>query len=96
MNTQLVKSLAKIILSLSDEEKELLNQQINEETNNIAKQMKDLEEKLKYYETKYKMSSPDFYKEFRQGKLGDDIDFFEWSVFYEMLLSAKQELNILV
>lgn len=33
MNTQLVNSLTKIILSLSHEEKQLLNQQINPEIN---------------------------------------------------------------
>jgi hypothetical protein len=39
------------------------------------------------------MSSDDFYQKFRTGELGDDIDFFEWSVFYEMWLSAQQKIK---
>lgn len=99
MNTQLVNSLTKIILSLSEEERILLNQQTNLDDNNspklnsIQQKIIDLEIQLKNYENKYKMSSNDFYTQFRQGKLGDDIDLFEWSVFYEMLLSAQEELK---
>ncbi|MGI0479596.1 hypothetical protein ACN4EE_02280 [Geminocystis sp. CENA526] len=99
MNTQLVNSLTKIILSLSEEERNLLNKQTNLDNNNspklntIQQNIIDLEIQLKNYENKYKMSSYDFYTQFRQGKLGDDIDLFEWSVFYEMLLSAKEELK---
>jgi hypothetical protein len=99
MNTQLVNSLTKIILCLSEEERNLLNQQTNLDDNNydkfnsIQQKIIDLEIQLKNYENKYKMSSNDFYNQFRQGKLGDDIDLFEWSVFYEMLLSAKEELK---
>jgi len=99
MNTQLVNSLTKIILSLSEEERNLLNQQTNLDANNfnkfnsIEQKIVDLETQLKNYENKYKISSNDFYEQFRQGKLGDDIDFFEWGVFYEMLLSAREELK---
>ncbi|MBF2057252.1 MAG: hypothetical protein IGQ45_08515 [Cyanobacterium sp. T60_A2020_053] len=99
MNTQLVNSLTQIILSLSEDEKQLLDKQINlvnkniHEFNTIQKKIIDIETQLKVYESKYKMSSNSFYKQFRQGKLGDDIDFFEWSVFYEMFLSASEELK---
>ncbi len=99
MNTQLVNSLAQIILSLSKEERSLLNSQINSEikanseSDNIDEQILDLENKLKCYETQYQMSSQDFYQKFHTGELGDDIDFFEWSVFYEMWLSGQQELK---
>lgn len=101
MNNQLVNSLTQIILSLSDDEKNLLNQQTNldkknqHDLTNIYKQIEDLEKKLKFYEANYKMSSDEFYPKFRTGKLGDDIDFFEWGVLYEMLLSAQEELKLL-
>ena len=54
----------------------------------------DLEQKLKNFETKYQMSSSDFYQEFQAGKLGDEIDFFEWSVFYEMWTNAQNTIQI--
>lgn len=99
MNTQLINSLSQIILSLSDEEKRLLKEQIDSKISlhsrqNILAQISDLENQLKKYETQYQMSSADFYHKFRTGELGDDMDFFEWSVFYEMLLSAQQELKL--
>ncbi len=55
-------------------------------------QLSDLEKHLKIYETQYQMSSDDFYQKFRTGELGDDIDFFEWSVFYEMCTLIEQEI----
>ena len=98
MNTQLVNSLSQIISSLSDEERSLLKKQIDSENQlnseqYIRAQISDLENKLKIYENQYQMSSDEFYQKFRTGELGDDIDFFEWGVFYEMWLSVQQELN---
>lgn len=98
MNTQLVNSLSQIILSRSDEERSLLKKQIDSEIKlnsepDVWDKLSDLEKHLKIYETQYQMSSDDFYQKFRTGELGDDIDFFEWSVFYEMWFSAQQELK---
>jgi midasin (ATPase involved in ribosome maturation) len=98
MNTQLVNSLSQIILALSDEERSLLKKQIDSQIElnyqpDISAQIYDLENEIKKYETQYKMSSEEFYPKFRAGELGDDIDFFEWSVFYEMWLSGKDVLN---
>ncbi|MGL4378425.1 MAG: hypothetical protein ACRCT1_18445 [Microcoleaceae cyanobacterium] len=97
MKTQLV-NFSQIILSRSDEERTLLKKQIDSESKlnyepDVWVQISDLEKHLKIYETQYQMSSDDFYQKFRTGELGDDIDFFEWSVFYEMWLSAQQELK---
>lgn len=93
MNTQLVESITQIILSLSPEERQLLESKINL-TNSIQQDILDLEQRLKNFETKYKMSSSDFYQEFKAGKLGDEIDFFEWSVFYEMWINAQNNIQI--
>ncbi|MFM7364092.1 MAG: hypothetical protein ACKO11_06235 [Cuspidothrix sp.] len=98
MNTQLVESITQIILSLSPEERQLLESKINNVKSSplLAKSMQqdvlDLEQRLKNFETKYKMSSSDFYQEFTAGKLGDEIDFFEWSVFYEMWTNAQNNI----
>lgn len=54
-------------------------------------QIQDLRERLDAYERQHKMNSATFYQQFSEGKLGDDIEFFEWSVFYEML--QNQELR---
>ena len=100
MNTQLVESITQIILSLSPEERQLLESKINNVklssplTNSTQQDISDLEQKLKNFETKYQMSSSDFYQEFQAGKLGDEIDFFEWSVFYEMWTNAQNTIQI--
>jgi hypothetical protein len=98
MNTQLVDSLARIILSLSTEERELLNQKIQSgqrENSEIYAQILDLENRIKQYEDRYRISSEEFYPKFRSGELGDEMDYFEWNVYYEMLLAARKELSLL-
>jgi len=98
MNTQLVESITQIILSLSPEERQLLESKINDVksssllANSTQKDISDLQQRLNNFETKYKMSSSDFYQEFQAGKLGDEIDFFEWSVFYEMWINAQNNI----
>jgi len=41
------------------------------------------------------MSSEDFYRRFRTGELGDEIDFVEWSVFCEMYQAILEQLKML-
>ena len=87
MNQKLVQSLVQIILSLSDEERQYMEREVQKHS--LAKQIEDLEHKLKIFEEKYQMSSPKFYQEFQAGKLGDSIEFFEWNTYYEMLTSLQ-------
>ena len=97
MNTQLIDSLARIILSLSEEERELLNRKIESEQREnlqINAQILDLENRVKQYENQYPMSSEEFYPRFRSGELGDAMDYFEWNVYYEMLLAARKEISL--
>ena len=82
MNQKLVESLAQIILSLSDEERQLLGNRIQDASS--SKQATDLEQRLKNFEEKYQMSSTQFYQQFQVGELGDSMDFFEWNTYYEM------------
>ncbi len=87
MNQKLVESLAQIILSLSDEERRWLDREIQKAS--IAKQVEDLESRLKKFEEIYQMSSAHFHQRFQAGDLGDSIDFFEWNTYYEMLTDAQ-------
>jgi hypothetical protein len=56
---------------------------------------RDLEARLSAYEGQFNMSSEEFYRRFRAGKLGDGMDFVEWSVFYEMYQAILQRLKVL-
>ena len=56
---------------------------------------RDLEARLSAYEGQFNMSSDEFYRRFRAGELGDEMDFVEWSVFYEMYQAVLQRLEVL-
>lgn len=101
MNIKLVESLAQAILSLSKEERNLLYSKINVITasptvsQSTQAEVLDLENRLKNFESQYQMSSETFYQRFRAGELGDAIDFFEWSVFYEMWSTAQNQSELI-
>lgn len=44
----------------------------------------------------YGMTSKDFYRRFRSGELGDEMDFVEWSVFWDMHVATQKRLDSLV
>jgi hypothetical protein len=87
MNQKLVESLAQIICSLSDEERQWLEREIQKSS--ISTQVEDLKHRLKEFEEKYQMSSEHFYQRFQAGELGDAMDFFECNTYYEMLTAAQ-------
>lgn len=91
MNQRLVESLAQIILSLSEEERQLLESKVQKPV--ILQQVTDLESRLKSLEQKYQMSSEQFYQRFQAGELGDSMDFFEWNTYYEMWNSAQAKAS---
>lgn len=63
------------------------------------KSMKDLLDRLKNqlqnFEKQYSMTSYEFHKMFEQGKLGDDIDYIEWSSTLDMFVGTQKRLEIL-
>ncbi|HSM80790.1 MAG TPA: hypothetical protein VLS96_03845 [Nodosilinea sp.] len=65
------------------------------EHNQALQQAADLQAKLQTYEAQYHLSSDNFYQQFNAGDLGDDIDFFEWSAFYDMWQTVQARLGVL-
>jgi hypothetical protein len=55
----------------------------------------DLQQRLQAFEQQYEMSSQSFYQRFRAGELGDEVDFVEWSAFYEMHEAVRDRLDVL-
>jgi hypothetical protein len=49
--------------------------------------------RLSVYENQHKMDSEDFYNEYNQGILSDDIIFIEWANDYRHYLALRQELE---
>ena len=91
MNQKLVESLAQIILSLSDEERQLLERRVQKSS--LTLQVTDLENRLKSFEAKYQMPSESFHQRFQSGDLGDSVDFFEWNTYYEIRHSTQAEAS---
>lgn len=63
---------------------------------NYAAEMKRLDKEMKTFERTYGMKSSVFFKKFSEGKLGDTMDFIEWSSLYRMynrLQEKKVELE---
>jgi len=56
-------------------------------------ELQRLAARLAEYERQYNMSSVDFYRRFRAGELGDDMDFMEWSVFCDMHQATQKRLE---
>jgi hypothetical protein len=56
-------------------------------------ELQRLEARLSAYEQRYNMASDEFYRRFQCGELGDDMDFVEWSVFWEMHQATKRRLE---
>lgn len=91
MNQKLVQSLVEVIFSLSDEEREYLEQEISKYS--LRQEIAKIEQKIQGFEQKYQMQSEDFFRRFQAGELGDSMDFFEWNAYHEMLANAKVEAS---
>lgn len=64
--------------------------------NKYNEEINKLDKELKKFEHTYKKISSIFFKEFNEGKLGDDINFVEWASLYQMrkhLFEKKIELE---
>jgi len=72
-----------------------LDKLIEYEIKNSQETVAELKEELQVYESKYKLSSEEFYRRFHQGEFGDKLDLVEWSIFYKMWLYAQERLQIL-
>lgn len=48
---------------------------------------------LSTYETKYHMSSADFFSQYKEGKVDDSKDFIEWAGDYQHFMDLKRELE---
>lgn len=62
----------------------------------IDRKLDDLNQNLEYFQRKYDLKSEDFSEMFTEGKLGDDMDFFEWKASWEIHEQLKGEKKALL
>ena len=72
-----------------------INKIIQFKIDKYKKELKTLENDLKVFEKKYKIDANQFFKDFEMGKLGDSIDFVEWSSLYKIYQRIVERKNIL-
>jgi hypothetical protein len=72
-----------------------INNCIQFKIDKFKKGLKTLENDLKLFEKKYKMDTNQLCRDFEAGKLGDSIDFVEWSSLYKIYQRITERKNIL-
>src|SRR5437764_3084963 len=48
---------------------------------------------LHEFEKRFEIDSETFYEDFQNGRCGDDMDFFEWAVLYELRQDLLQKIQ---
>ncbi len=71
-----------------------LSKLIQYKTNEMERELQELEYSMKKFESKYNIDSEAFYKKFGEGELGDEMDFFEWHALCDMHARIMGRLNI--
>ncbi|MEW6419782.1 MAG: hypothetical protein AB1480_16985 [Nitrospirota bacterium] len=92
-----VKTLQKFVKKYGDDAviSQTITKMVDYKSQIYDEQINKLTKDLKRFEKKYKKESASFYREFKDGKLGDNMDFIEWSSLYQMrnsLVDKKAEL----
>lgn len=62
----------------------------------INQKSNDIYQNMTYFERKYGMKTEEFYIKFVSGKLGDDMDFFEWKASSEIFTELREEKKALI
>ena len=92
-----VKNLEKFIEKHGDDT--FISQSISKILNyKIAKyeeKIQQLGKELKAFERAYGMKSSVFFKKFGEGKIGDNMDFIEWSSIYQMYHRLLEKKDVL-
>lgn len=94
-----VKNLEKFIQKHGDDTfiSQTISKIMDYKTHKYNEEIKRLDKELKRFERNHKKESSVFLKEFKEGKLGDKMDFVEWASLYRMrnrLLEKKAELEV--
>ena len=96
--TQILKQLQLLQeLVQKDEEKDevmevTVSKLVSYELEKLKGRQSRIREKLIAFEERYSLKTDEFYQRFRQGKMGDEMDFFEWSALADIHQEISQRL----
>ena len=91
-----IQTLEKLIDSGMDDGliDKTLSKLIQYKTDKMERELQELKDSMKKFESRYNMDSETFYKKFGEGGLGDEMDFFEWHALCDMHKRITARLNI--
>ncbi|MFA4829619.1 MAG: hypothetical protein WC855_09525 [Thermodesulfovibrionales bacterium] len=94
-----VKNLEKFIQKHGDDTfiSQTISKIMDYKIHKYSEEIKRLDKELKRFERNNKKESAVFFKAFKEGKLGDKMDFVEWASLYRMrnrLFEKKAELEL--
>ena len=72
-----------------------LDKLLDREMNRWEQMQDQLHADLIGFEQVYGIDSDTFYRQYEEGKLGDAVDFVEWSSTVEMMKNAQKHLGLL-
>ncbi len=94
-----VKRLEQYLSSCSSEVDPVIEMAVNKllsrELDRVRQLTKRLSVQLRKFEEQYALQSAEFHKRYEQGKMGDSMDFVEWSATVEMMANAKKQMAFL-
>lgn len=67
----------------------LLNYQIEK----LRERQRQIREKLAAFEERYNLNTDEFSRRFREGTIGDEMDYFEWSALADINQELSQRLT---
>ena len=94
-----VKNLEKFIEKHGEDPfiSQSISKMLDYKIKNYEEEIRILDKELKTFERSYGTKSSVFFKKFNEGRLGDDMDFIEWSSLYQMYNSlVEKRLNLKV
>ena len=75
---------------------QIIHQAIEREISLAKFLLSNYTERIKQFEKKYKIKSSNFLRLFENGKMGDNLDFFEWIALYKGKKLWEEKLSVLV
>ena len=72
-----------------------LDKLLQREHDQLQSQIARLRDQLAVFESRYGLTTPEFYERFERGEMSDDADFFEWSATWEMVQELEGDLELL-
>ena len=63
------------------------------EEQKFGRELRDIQRSLRRFEKKYEMKSDSFYRKFSKGKLGDSMDYIEWSALCDIQRRISDRLD---